>query len=902
MTKNNGFKVAALAASIALAMGATSAMAADPAANALPGQGKVTAGTATGAITGTTTPTLTITTTSANAVIDWGKGTTTSDINNTGTAGFNIGKDATVDFTGATGGVLNIDSTGNASQIFGALSSDTNVYVANANGIIVGKTAAIESTAGDVGLIANTRGTTTFDGTVAATSVEFQGSGGDVTVAKGATIDGANVLVSGGGTVNIDLSTLTSGSATVQAGVKNSTSSLVKDNTSAMLAATGDPGAGATLFSFASAGDASVNGTTLALGSNARVDGTLTNTGTLELATGFAIDGGLVNNKTVNQSASVSAGSVVNNGTYDGVTFDLTTTAGGITNSGSMTGLGSVSVTKGDVVNNGTFDAGTNDVETYGGGNVTNNGTFTAANVDIYEGGNFNNAGTMTLGTGSGWVYVVNGSITNSGKLTAGNLDTASDTTAGNGFTAGGQYYINNTGTVTSTGSLTLGANSEYWGDYDSATTNDSTGSVTNSGTLQVGAASSLDLYAHNGVTLGGTVQAYDTVSSKYKALSATNPLGGLYIYGAGWDSAPFTTEGVVTVATDIVSDNSGVDIYGNQVKLMGNLSSLDSAGDPDGTINVIAGARSTSDYAVRVAGGKTVTAASINVDGDQAGDESNVIVQGTLAAQDITFGSSNAVSDVYTGPAGSLSLSNITTDPTLTLNFTGAVKTVPYNNTATNFRYNGLNVMTDGSPLALTLNPTAYTTNGTTGGTSDLRSAVNILVNGDVNLSSTTLPTAPVLANGSAVTGVTNTPNTHLVLQSSGNIEVGNGSDFYWPGYVYLGNVLADSDGNAQPGTAGLGTITTDGNFNNVLPGDIAGASGIHFITQFPLTLGGDVVTNANAWVNFGTDLLTTKYASEQNATTGPFFGGMQGPGSVINYGVLDAASFHTHAPDATK
>jgi len=889
MTKNNGFKVAALAASIALAMGATSAMAADPATNALPGQGKVT-GTVSSAITGTTAaPILTITTTGASAVIDWGKDATTAGINNTGTAGFNIGKAATVNFTGATAGVLNIDSTGNASQIFGALNSDKNVYVANANGIIVGADAAIDSTGGDVGLIANTRGTTTFDGTVVAASVEFQGAGGDVTVAKGATIDGANVLVSGGGTVNVDLSTLTSGNATVQAGVKNSTSTLVTNNSNASLVATGDLG-GATLASFASAGNASTSGT-LSFGANAAVAGTLTNTGDLTLAAGFNPAGSLVNNKTVTQGAATSMGSLVNNGAYTGGGFALTTTKGGVTNGGSMTGLGTVTLTKGDLVNNGTFDAGTNGLVVNGGGNVTNQGTATLSSVSINQGGNFSNAGTMTL---TGGVNVVNGSITNSGKLTVdGNVETSSDMTTGNGYAAGSQYYINNTGTITSgaSGDLYLSANSDYWGDYDSTTGNDSTGSVTNSGILQVGSGGYLELAAHNGVVLGGSVQAKS--GSSYKALSATNPLAGLGIYAGGYDGATLNTEGVATVSTDLVSDNSGVAIYGNQVKLMSNLSVLDSAGDPDGTLAVVAGAKSATDYAVRVAGGKTVTAKTINVNGDQAGDESNVILQGTLAAQDINFGGVNAVSDVFSGPAGGLSLSKVLANPSLQFHFTGAVKTAKYNNSS-NFRFNGLSAMTDGNPLALTLDPTKYTTNGTNNGLS----AVNLLVNGDVNLTST--PTATVAANGSAVTGVTNIPNTHLVLQSSGNIAtVGN---FYWPGYVYLGNVAADGDGNAQPGTLGLGTITTGGNFNNVLPGDIAGASGIHFITQFPMTLGGNVVTNATAWVNFGTDLLTQKYSSEQNATTGPFFGGTQGSGSVVNYGVLDAGSFHTHAPDATK
>jgi hypothetical protein len=297
-------------------------------------------------------------------------------------------------------------------------------------------------------------------------------------------------------------------------------------------------------------------------------------------------------------------------------------------------------------------------------------------------------------------------------------------------------------------------------------------------------------------------------------------------------------------------------------------------------------------DYAVRVAAGKTVTAAAINVDGDQAGDESNVILQGTLAAQDIAFGFSNPVSDVFAGPAGGLSLFNNGTDPTLAFHFSGIVKTAKYNN-ASNFRFNGLSVVTD-SPLKLTLDPTAFETNGTSNGLS----AVNLLVNGDVELTSTA--TGTVATGGSAVTGVVNIPNTHLVLQSSGNISTG-GAGFDWPGYVYLGTVMADADGNALPGTLGMGTITTAGNFSNVLPGDIAGASGIHFITQFPMSLGGDVITNANAWVNFGTDLMTAKYAGEQGVG-GPFFGGSQGAGTVINYDELDESRFHTATPSSTR
>ena len=910
MIRNNRLKVAALAASIALAMTATSAMAATPTATQLPGEGAVT-GTATAGLITAGDQTINVT---GNAVINWGKAGGTINVATTPSAqpgGFNIGSDAALHFAGQSAAgtmdaVLNIDVSGNPSQIMGALddagsiSDGTSIFVANSNGIIVGAKATISS-AGDVGLIANTRGAQTFATTGDAASIEFTGAGGDVSIAKGADVSGADVLVSGGGNVNVDLSAFTGGAVTVQAGVKQSASGLVKDNAGAVLTATGDFG-GTTLDSFASAGNASTSGT-LTLGT-ARMDGTLTNAGTLTLGDGFAIDGVLVNNKTVN---SINAN------------------FGGLTNNGDFTATGNVSVA-GDFLNNGKFTGGAilflpfppfipmgffPTALTTTGGSFTNNGQISDVNISV-SGGDMTNAGVISgkgnLNVTAGNVAnsgsmevtdirVLNGSIVNDGELTGitPNVKTASDSGA-EGFTAGADYSITNTGTITSTNSLFLNANSSDHHNHNGAK-NDSTGSVINTGVLQVGNAQFMDLGAHDDVNLGGTVQAFD--GTKYAALSAANPLTFLRVYAGDYANPGsgyvLKADGVATVSADITT-RGGAMIVGSQVKLMGNLSSVDADGVPTNDVAIVAGAKLDTDYAVRVASGKTVTANLIAVDGDQTGSESNVILQGTLAAQSIMFGRSNAVSDVFTGPAGSLSLFNNGFDPTLEVHFTGAVKTAPYNNASTNFRYNGLQVVTDGKPLGLSLDPVAYLTNGTTNGA---KSAVNLLVNGDVNLTGPIVRT--VGANGSAVTGVVNIPNTHLVLQSSGNISVGDGGDYYWPGYVYLGNVAADADGNALPGTLGLGTITTGGEFNNVLPGDIAGASGIHFITQFPMTLRGNVVTNANAWVNFGTDLLTQAY-STGTLSPGKFFGGTQGSGTVVNYGDLDDANFHTHAPVATK
>ena len=91
------------------------------------------------------------------------------------------------------------------------------------------------------------------------------------------------------------------------------------------------------------------------------------------------------------------------------------------------------------------------------------------------------------------------------------------------------------------------------------------------------------------------------------------------------------------------------------------------------------------------------------------------------------------------------------------------------------------------------------------------------------------------------------------------------------------------------------------NGDFSNVLPGSLDMGAGVHFMTQFPMVINGDVTTNANAWVNFGTELLTNAYAT--GTLPGDFFGGVQqGTGLVVNYGTLDPSMFHTHLPDATR
>ncbi len=92
------------------------------------------------------------------AVIRWGGSTggTPNVADATNPQGFNVGSAAAVTFANGTpnwGSVLNIDASGNASEIDGSLHSNIlNFYLANGNGIVIGNGATITA-GGQVGLI-----------------------------------------------------------------------------------------------------------------------------------------------------------------------------------------------------------------------------------------------------------------------------------------------------------------------------------------------------------------------------------------------------------------------------------------------------------------------------------------------------------------------------------------------------------------------------------------------------------------------------------------------------------------------------------------------------------------------------------------------------------------------------
>ena len=159
-------------------------------------------------------------------VIDWNAATGGATLNPNATGGgFNVGSQAIASFvnsaqlsgnTPTTVNVLNIDTTGNPSQIYGQLDYHTpaggnagSLWVANANGIVVGSGAAIIAPGG-LGLIASPNATST--GTLESTftsgtaAIDFSGATttGYVTVDRNANLNGVgSYLLVAGNNVNV---------------------------------------------------------------------------------------------------------------------------------------------------------------------------------------------------------------------------------------------------------------------------------------------------------------------------------------------------------------------------------------------------------------------------------------------------------------------------------------------------------------------------------------------------------------------------------------------------------------------------------------------------------------------------------------------------------------------------
>ena len=172
VVQSRPFALNPVVSAVALAL-ATAAQAA-PTPNQLPGAGRVTdvstgatvngVGVNTNIVNLANPATITLGGAATSlAVINWGGNATAILAEVTNPIGFNIGSAGKLTFTSAggttTASVLNIDASGNPSQIFGQLESSIvgggvapSMFIANGNGIVVGSTGRIAAPTG-LGLI-----------------------------------------------------------------------------------------------------------------------------------------------------------------------------------------------------------------------------------------------------------------------------------------------------------------------------------------------------------------------------------------------------------------------------------------------------------------------------------------------------------------------------------------------------------------------------------------------------------------------------------------------------------------------------------------------------------------------------------------------------------------------------
>ena len=250
------FAAKPLTAAILVALASPAAFAATPTItpSQVPGQGAITYNTYPSApitVTAAASPTAPITqqwslsattaqTQGAAVVIQWG-GNSNPTLNANGTAGFNIGAQAGVEFSGTKNvnyaSVLNIDASGNPSVILGQLSAAGSVgalFVANANGIVVGASAVITAPGG-LGLVnANLTGISSSAFAALQSKgelpLDFQGVTGGVTIEPGADLSSIGtygfLLVAGANNVNVGGAFVSSGGVTSYS-IPNDTSVVV---------------------------------------------------------------------------------------------------------------------------------------------------------------------------------------------------------------------------------------------------------------------------------------------------------------------------------------------------------------------------------------------------------------------------------------------------------------------------------------------------------------------------------------------------------------------------------------------------------------------------------------------------------------------------------------------------
>jgi len=816
--KKHEFRKKSVAAAVGLAMAAPfmigTALAANP--GNVPVNGTLKQGSVSVTVTGTTdtlgstnTAALAVTLNSTVNVINWGNPNTAATLNpNSTLAGFNIGTKSSVDFTttqSSTVAVLNVDTSGQPSTLDGSLTgTNVNVFVANANGIVVGSTADLSAPV--LGLIASNVDNTALTSAAPQIALSFA-TAGSISVANGANLNGnsANaVLIAGAGTVNVAGTSTANISSNLV--VDGGVSGLYNSSTATFTAASSVGNVNLTTAPTNVNLNLGTAGGTFPL-STVYAFGDITNNGNVSLAASPQFTGTLTNNGIINQS---SAGTLLSIGGVDGL-------ANIYANTTAPSSFGSV-------VNNGTIAAAN-------GFNLNIAGTFTnSTNAQLNVTGaatmadsGFNNAGLVSVAAGNGNAgdfSNTNGSFTNSGTISvdgsfavnnaASFNNSGTITVADNSTTP--DNVINASGTVSNTGTMTFGNNST-----GSVNLSVSDANFSNTGTLNLvtntGGSSNLTVSSFVSGTLAGTFSA-----PTLKDLSFT----------AGTYGPSGTTPGnIAQINTNDINASGTVALAGYNVD-------LNSSVIAGGTATVaVGGAASPQLGALTVASGATLGGSTVNINAYSQGF-ANVALAGNISGKSVNFGTSKALNNIQ--GAGSIS------SPNVFIAATGNVTNPSGGGSAANgYLKNGLIINGPSTVTVDAVGPIAQNWNLKVLGNATFQSNTN-------NFTTSGLNNGASSGLGSSYYSPAANAGSHLLMSASGSLTInglasqglgtsGDTGTFYFPGLV-----VAYSNGN----------MSVVGNLNNAVG---ATGQGILLNSSQSLAVQGNIYTNGNSGVNYWVD-----------------------------------------------
>jgi len=781
------------------------ALAGAPATGSLPGSFSTNQTGTTYAVTGTTGTAATITIQSGTSttpaaiatpsVIQFG-GTAlpTSVSAPTGLSvatnpGFSIGSGATLNITNgaATEPTLVNDESGNPSQIYGALNASAlggPLFVANANGVVVGASGTITAPSTGVGLLGYAADSGSFATVRTLTVNSTTVNGGDVTVTAGSTVSGGTLLVAGNGAVNVGIGGPVDvvagyGFSTIATSVTPAVSTALPNSTATVNFSGGSTATPIDVLAINAVG--AVNNSGILTLPATGIGGTFTNSGS-----------GVVN------VAGLTAGAINNAGVINDT-------------AGTLTAVGVAGATS--------------------GADITNSGVINESTAAL----------TLSAGQVAGGAT---GNVTNSGVIA---------------FTTAGTNSLN-----------VSASNIDFGGSVQQATASDPTPtalSATNAlGDFVLKAIYNAGTVANPNSVLGVVDYASTVYSQFFVAGQAVRVLSGSLISPAAVTNGP-THDGVIEAGS-----GSATDPFFNNAKLGYNLSVF-----PNALVEA-----NNLFLSATTGKGSSETFGNINLDG---------VVSDQVAAP-ASSGITAIGNNINAGSAGGFAVNS---GDTLGLFATGNVNNP---NGATNagstaFQYNFVPVTVGSSSTGGTGTVTLALTDLGYGALSSSRHPnstiapsttaqnVNVLVNGNAILSNDLgVPTTVgALTTTSPISPAASYVNNHLVVQSTGNIQVGSAAGtFYWPGLVYLSNVTSAASPMtlSSAGSITLGSTAASGafktNLNNIIPALVPGGAGVFFETNNLTLNGGTVSTNDNAWVNFASAKIASAFQLTQSAS---FFGG---------------------------